>query len=203
MSPCQRFTKRTFDIVASLFGLVVLAIPFCFVALAVRLSSRGPVFFTQQRVGRHGTLFTCVKFRTMYMGSDKQGSVTAATDVRVTPIGRLLRKYKLDEFPQLWNVLIGKMSLVGPRPDVPGYADKLQGEARRILALRPGITGPATLHFRNEEGLLAAQADPRKYNDQVIWPRKVELNLRYIDQWGFWRDIGYILATVFPSIKQA
>jgi lipopolysaccharide/colanic/teichoic acid biosynthesis glycosyltransferase len=197
-SPYSRFAKRSFDIAASLAGLLLLTIPCALLALLVKLSSKGPVFYCQQRVGRHGKTFTCVKFRTMYVGAERAGSITSAGDRRITPVGRLLRRFKLDEFPQLWNVLIGRMSFVGPRPDVPGYADTLQGDARRILDLRPGITGPATLHFRNEEELLASVEDPRRYNDEVIWPKKVELNLRYLDEWGFWKDIGYIFATILP-----
>jgi lipopolysaccharide/colanic/teichoic acid biosynthesis glycosyltransferase len=138
----------------------------------------------------------------MTTGADAQGSITTSGDVRITPIGRFLRRFKLDEYPQLWNVLIGNMSFVGPRPDVPGYADRLSGDARRILQLRPGITGPATLYFRNEEELLSSVADPKKYNDEVIWPKKVEMNLQYLDTWGFWKDIGYIFVTVLPFTKR-
>jgi len=181
MRASQRFTKRAFDIAASLIGLIVFALPFVLVGVVVKLSSNGPVFFVQNRVGRHGKLFSCLKFRTMFVGSETYGTVTTARDTRITPIGRFLRRYKLDEFPQLWNVLTGKMSFVGPRPDVPGYADRLTGDAQRILELRPGITGPATVHFRGEEELLSTVADPRKYNDEVIWPTKVALNLAYID----------------------
>ena len=136
----------------------------------------------------------------MYAGSEQKGTITSATDERITPIGRFLRNYKLDEFPQLWNVLIGRMSFVGPRPDVPGYADRLQGEARKILELRPGITGPASLYFRDEEDILAKAENPQEYNDTILWPKKTELNLQYCREWSFWKDIGYILVTIFPSI---
>jgi lipopolysaccharide/colanic/teichoic acid biosynthesis glycosyltransferase len=200
MRASQRFTKRAFDIAASLIGLIVFALPFVLVGVVVKLSSNGPVFFVQNRVGRHGKLFSCLKFRTMFVGSETYGTVTTARDTRITPIGRFLRRYKLDEFPQLWNVLTGKMSFVGPRPDVPGYADRLTGDAQRILELRPGITGPATVHFRGEEELLSTVADPRKYNDEVIWPTKVALNLAYIDNWSFWADICCILKTFFPPL---
>jgi lipopolysaccharide/colanic/teichoic acid biosynthesis glycosyltransferase len=184
--------------VFSALGLVALCVPFLFIALIIKATSKGPVFFRQQRVGRRGKLFTIVKFRTMYAGSERGGSVTAARDGRITPLGGFLRACKLDEFPQLWNVLIGRMSFVGPRPDVPGYADRLQGTDRRILELRPGITGPASLYFRNEEKLLASQKDPQEYNDAVIWPKKVELNLAYLETWSFRRDMGYILITIVP-----
>jgi lipopolysaccharide/colanic/teichoic acid biosynthesis glycosyltransferase len=117
-------------------------------------------------------------------------------------VGKFLRRFKLDELPQLWNVFMGKMSFVGPRPDVPGYADKLEEEARKILELRPGITGPATLYFRNEEELLAKAENPKEFNDRVIWPKKVQLNLCYYYHWSFWRDIGYIIVTVFPALDR-
>ncbi len=160
------------------------------------------MFFRQKRVGRNGVLFYIIKFRTMRIGAEDGGSITAAGDSRITAMGRLLRRFKLDEFPQLWNVLIGRMSFVGPRPDVPGYADELHGSDRRILDMRPGITGPASLCFRNEEKILAAQADPRAYNDQVIWPKKVTINLAYMRNWSFWRDIGYILITIIPGLNK-
>ena len=194
--------KRLFDIIAALIGLLALILPFVVVGALVKLSSRGPVFFIQKRVGRKGRAFRTIKFRTMYLGADKEGSVTTSADARITPIGRLLRNYKLDEFPQLWNVLVGKMSFVGPRPDVPGYADKLEGEARQVLELRPGITGPATLYFRYEEDLLAQVSDPKQFNDTVIWPKKIRLNLEYLENWSFWKDVGYILITVVPSLNR-
>jgi lipopolysaccharide/colanic/teichoic acid biosynthesis glycosyltransferase len=138
----------------------------------------------------------------MYIGSEHKGTITSAIDNRITPIGHFLRKFKLDELPQLWNVLIGKMSLVGPRPDVAGYADKLMGENRKILELKPGITGPASLYFRNEEEVLAQVDNLKQYNDTVIWPKKVELNLDYYYHWSFWKDIGYILRTILPGLNR-
>jgi len=138
----------------------------------------------------------------MYIGADRFWSVTTGTDKRVTPVGRILRQYKIDEFPQLWNVFIGKMSFVGPRPDVPGYADMLTGDDRRILELRPGITGPASLCFRNEEELLAHADDPKQYNDTVLWPAKVAINIDYCNTWSFWKDIGYIMVTVLPVVDR-
>ncbi|HOO19987.1 MAG TPA: sugar transferase, partial [Kiritimatiellia bacterium] len=188
------------DFVASFSGLVLLSPVMLAVAAAVRLSSPGPVLYVQDRVGRQGRLFRCAKFRTMRVGADAGGSVTTATDSRITPVGRFLRRWKLDELPQLWNVLTGRMSFVGPRPDVPGYADRLHGEDRRILDLRPGITGPATLLFREEERLLALAKDPKAFNDQVIFPEKVRINREYLETASFWRDIGYILATVAPGL---
>ena len=196
------FIKRLFDITASSFGIIVLFIPFLIIALLIKISSKGPVFFKQIRIGKNGKQFYVIKFRTMYQVSEALGSITTYKDARITPIGKFLRKYKLDELPQLWNVLIGKMSFVGPRPDVPGYADKLEGEAKRILDFTPGITGPASLYFRNEEQILAAQENPQKYNDEVIWPKKIEINLNYINNWNFFKDIGYILITVFPFLDK-
>lgn len=135
------------------------------------------------------------KFRSMTVGHGGS-SVSVAGESRITPLGAKLRKYKLDELPELWNVLIGDMSFVGPRPDVPGYADRLQGEDRQVLLLKPGITGPASLKYRNEEELLAMQPDPQRYNDEVIFPDKVRINLGYLRTWSFWRDIRIIVCTV-------
>ena len=156
----------------------------------------GPAIFTQKRVGKDGKLFTMYKFRSM---SQNHGgsSVSVAGESRITPLGAKLRKYKIDELPELWNVLIGDMSFVGPRPDVPGYADNLKGEDREILKLRPGITGPASLKYRNEEELLAGQDNPQKYNDEVLFPDKVRINIEYLDNWSFWNDIKIIVYTVF------
>lgn len=192
--------KRSFDVLASFVGLVLLSPVMLAVAAAVRLSSPGPALFIQERVGRQGRLFRCAKFRTMRVGADAGGSVTTATDSRITPVGRFLRRWKLDELPQLWNVLTGRMSFVGPRPDVPGYADRLHGEDRRILDLRPGITGPATLLFRDEERLLALAKDPKAFNDDVVFPEKVRINREYLETASFRRDLGYILATVTPAL---
>jgi lipopolysaccharide/colanic/teichoic acid biosynthesis glycosyltransferase len=195
------FIKRIFDVVVSLIGLLLLWPVIIIIAIVVRLTSNGPAFFTQKRVGKDGKLFNCIKFRTMVTDSEKDGTITVATDARITSIGAILRKYKLDEFPQLWNVLIGKMSFVGPRPDVAGYADRLQGPDRRVLSLRPGITGPATLFFRNEEFLLTQVKNPVEFNDSVIWPLKVKINLEYLDTWVFWKDIAYILITLVPVLN--
>ena len=155
----------------------------------------GPVIFKQKRVGQHGRIFTMYKFRSMtvyHSGS----SVSVQGESRITPLGAVLRKYKLDELPELCNVLIGDMSFVGPRPDVPGYADKLIGDDRKILLLKPGITGPASLKYRNEEELLAEQEDPQKYNDEILFPDKVRINIEYLDNWSFWYDIKIIVYTV-------
>ena len=194
--------KRLFDFAAALAGLVVLSPLMVVLAVLVRATSPGPALFIQERVGRHGRLFRCAKFRTMCAGAQAQGTVTTATDARVTALGRFLRRWKLDELPQLWNVLAGRMSFVGPRPDVPGYADRLQGDDRRILDLRPGITGPATLLFREEERLLALARDPKAFNDAVVYPEKIRLNRDYLESGSFGRDVGYVFATVWPGLTR-
>ena len=189
--------KIIFDRVVSLFGLLFALPILLVVAIIIRIKMPdGPVFFCQKRVGQYGKLFTMVKFRTMSVGHNGS-SVSVAGESRITPLGAFLRKYKLDELPELWNVLKGDMSFVGPRPDVPGYADKLEGEDRKILLLKPGITGPATLKYRNEEELLALQPDPQKYNDEVIFPDKVRINLEYLRNHSLAGDIAIILKTVF------
>lgn len=194
--------KRLFDFAAALAGLVVLSPLMLVLAVLVRATSPGPALFIQERVGRQGRIFRCAKFRTMGAGAQAQGTVTTAADARVTPLGRWLRRWKLDELPQLWNVLAGRMSFVGPRPDVPGYADRLQGDDRRILELRPGITGPATLLFRDEERLLALAKNPQTFNDAVVYPEKVRLNREYLEAGNFWRDLGYVFATVWPGLTR-
>ena len=197
MNSFNRIIKYFFDRITALVGLVVLALPLLVIAILVKRSVKGEsVIFRQTRVGKDGRLFDIHKFRTMT--NDKEVSTIAYPNrSRVTPIGAKLRRHKLDELPELWDVLLGKMSFVGPRPDVPGYADQLQGDDRRILQLRPGITGPASIKYRDEEELLAQQADPKTYNDNVIWPDKVKINLDYLDHWSFFGDIKLIFKTVF------
>ena len=190
------FLKWCFDRVAALVGLVVLFLPLLFIAVLIKLDSKGPVFFLQHRIGKNGKPFRICKFRTMEDQSEGD-TVTTANDPRITHIGHWLRRSKVDCLTELVNVLIGQMSLVGPRPDVSGYADRLEGDDRRILQLRPGITGPASIKYRNEEELLAQQADPKAYNDTVIWPDKVKTNLEYLDNWSFFGDIKLIFKTVF------
>lgn len=188
--------KSIFDRTASFFGLVFLFPVLIVVGILIRIKMpSGPIIFKQRRVGQHGQLFTMYKFRSMTVGHSGS-SVSVKGESRITPLGAKLRKYKLDELPELWNVLIGDMSLVGPRPDVPGYADKLEGENRRMLLLKPGITGPASLKYRNEEEILAEQENPQKYNDAVLFPDKVQINIEYLDNWSFWNDIKIIIYTV-------
>ena len=190
------FLKVAFDRLAALVGLLVLFPVLLVIAILIKVKMPGgPVLFTQKRVGKGGKLFTMYKFRSMTMGHGGS-SVSVAGETRITPLGANLRKYKLDELPELWNVLIGDMSFVGPRPDVPGYADKLESEDRKILQLKPGITGPASLKYRNEEELLAAVKNPKRYNDEVIFPDKVRINLNYLSHWTFWLDIKIIFCTI-------
>lgn len=187
--------KWVFDRIMALLGLLFLWPVLLVVAILIKCQMPGPVLFVQQRVGKDGKLFNCHKFRSMTVGHHGS-SVSVAGEARITPLGAKLRKYKLDELPELWDVLIGNMSFVGPRPDVPGYADKLQGEDCIILTLRPGITGPATLKYRNEEELLAAVEDPVKYNDEIIYPDKVRINRYYASHYSFADDMKMIFCTV-------
>ena len=209
--------KYIFDRFVALIGLLFLWPVLLIVAILVKVKMPGgPVFFVQKRVGKGGKLFDCHKFRTMTV-KHNGSTVSVAGDSRITPLGATLRHYKLDELPGLWDVLIGNMSFVGPRPDVPGYADKLVGDDRDVLKLRPGITGPATLKYRLEDEMLAdvrrlmseggclpqEQIDIKSdqelavwYNDHVIYPDKVRLNCYYYRHYSFIKDIQMILCTV-------
>ena len=188
--------KYIFDRIVSFIGLLCLWPVLIVVAILIKIKMPGgPALFTQKRVGRHGKLFTMHKFRSMTV-SHSGSSVSVAGEARITPLGAILRRYKLDELPELWDVLIGNMSFVGPRPDVPGYADQLKGDDRRVLELRPGITGPASLKYRDEEELLAKVDNPIEYNDTVIYPDKVRINLYYLDHYSFAKDFQMILCTV-------
>lgn len=215
------FLKFIFDRIVALLGLTVLWPLLLIVAVLIKLKMPGPIIFTQKRVGRGGKVFNCHKFRTMKVNHGGT-TVSVAGESRITPLGSKLRRYKLDELPGLWDVLVGKMSFVGPRPDVPGYADKLQGDDRDVLNLRPGITGPASLKYRDEEELIAvfvqdvknANSETRKkypainfvtmsdsdialwYNDNVIYPDKVRINCYYYRNYSFIKDIQMIFATV-------
>ena len=202
--------KWIFDRLMSLIGLLVLWPLLLIVAIMVKVKMPGgPAFFVQKRVGKGGRLFNCHKFRTMTV-KHNGSTVSVAGDSRITPLGAKLRHYKLDELPGLWDVLIGNMSFVGPRPDVPGYADQLKGDDRDVLKLRPGITGPATLKYRLEDEMIAdyvakkqAEGDNRdaqeiavEYNDTVIYPDKVRLNYYYYHHYSFMKDIQMMCCTV-------
>lgn len=188
--------KFIFDRLMAFIGLLVLWPVLLIVAMLIKVKMPGgPIIFKQKRVGRNGKMFTMYKFRSMTVGHGGS-SVSVAGESRITPLGHVLRKYKLDELPELWNVLIGDMSFVGPRPDVPGYADQLKGQDRDVLKLRPGITGPASLKYRDEEEMLAKVEDPQKYNDEVIFPDKVRINIYYLHHYSFIKDIEMIFCTV-------
>jgi lipopolysaccharide/colanic/teichoic acid biosynthesis glycosyltransferase len=191
--------KRTFDFVASFIGLLLLFPLLLLLSVLIKLDSKGPVLFRQERVGRYGKLFTLVKFRSMTVKQESDSTVSVRGDVRITKTGAFLRRFKLDELPELWNVLKGEMSLVGPRPDVPGFADHLEGEDRQVLNLRPGITGPASLKYANEEEILAKVDDPEHYNREVIFPDKVRINLDYYQGQNIWLDLKIIFATIFRT----
>jgi lipopolysaccharide/colanic/teichoic acid biosynthesis glycosyltransferase len=190
------FVKRVFDVFAAGAGLLAFGWLILIGAAVSALAHGGSGFFVQRRVGRHGRTFPLVKLMTMRRVSGPVTSVTTRGDPRITATGRVLRRTKIDELPQLLNVLAGHMSMVGPRPDVPGFADQLQGPARIVLSVRPGITGPATLAYRDEEVLLAAQNDPERYNREVVYPDKVRINREYIEAYRFWRDLAYLWRTV-------
>jgi len=191
--------KRVFDIIFSFVGLVFFFPLILLIAYLIKLNSNGPVFFIQPRIGRCGRVFKMIKFRSMQIIQSSDSTISVKGDLRITKFGAFLRKYKIDELPELWNVLKGDMSIVGPRPDVSGYADKLEGEDVLILELRPGITGPASLKYANEEEILALQEDPVKYNDDVIYADKVKLNLDYCHNNNLWIDIKIIFATIFRT----
>lgn len=196
LSPVQSFLKRSFDFLVAFAGLIAVWWLILIAYIAATLDTRSSGFFIQTRVGKDGRVFRVVKIKTMRPDNKTTTTVTQFGDPRITALGAFFRKTKIDELPQLWNVLLGQMSFVGPRPDVPGYADRLEGEDRAVLSLRPGITGPATLKYRDEEKILAAQDDPERYNREVIYPDKVKINLQYIRDWSFSGDLRYILSTV-------
>ena len=187
--------KRFFDFTSAFFGLIILFPIILLLAILIKIKMPGPVFFSQKRVGQHGKLFTMIKLRTMTVNHGGS-SISVKGESRITPLGAVMRKYKLDELPGLWNVLKGDMSFVGPRPDVPGYADQLEGEDRKILLLKPGITGPASMKYSNEEEILADQDDPVKYNNEVIYPDKVRINLEYLKNQSFILDLKIIIYTI-------
>lgn len=193
----QRVIKRVFDVVVSLFGILILWPVILVGWIASAISTRANGFFVQKRVGKNGEMFSLLKLRSMRQVAGVTTSVTSDKDVRITATGRVLRKLKIDELPQLFNVLAGQMSLVGPRPDVSGFADKLEGDDRQVLAVRPGITGPASIAFRNEEETLAGVENPEVYNREVIWPEKVRINRAYIRDYSFGHDLKYIWRTIF------
>jgi lipopolysaccharide/colanic/teichoic acid biosynthesis glycosyltransferase len=194
MSIQGKFIKRSFDVILSLIGLF-LSWPIILIAwIVATIETKSNGMFSQIRIGENGKPFKIYKIKTMY--SSKGTTITTVNDNRITKYGKIFRKYKIDELPQLWNVLIGDMSFVGPRPDVSGYADKLEGKDRIVLSIKPGITGPASLKYKNEEEILAKVDNPIEYNDKVIWPDKVKINKEYIKNWSLKKDLEYIKKTI-------
>lgn len=195
--------KRLFDIVASGCGLLILSPIFIILAIWIKLDSKGPVFYRQVRVGFHNKDFRIFKFRSMRVGADKGSLVTiGGHDPRVTRSGYFIRKYKLDEFPQLINVFIGEMSLVGPRPEVRHYVDNWTTEQMHVLDVRPGITDPASIKFRNENELMEKAEDPENYYINVIMQEKIKLYLDYVQIANFWYDIKLIFKTFMVIVKE-
>ncbi|MDB6027487.1 MAG: sugar transferase [Verrucomicrobiales bacterium] len=200
MIPTKEILKRIYDLTFSLIGLILLGPCLMFLALAIRLSDGGPAFFRQRRIGLKGKPFKILKFRTMIVDAEKQGlSITRDGDSRVTNIGRFLRKTKLDELPQLWNVFKGEMSLVGPRPEVPRYVECYTPEQSEVLQLKPGITDLATLAFRNEEDLLSRASNVEAFYVSYCLPEKISLNLEYAKRANLWEDTKIILQTLCPK----
>lgn len=188
--------KRAFDLILSITGLFFTGWLIIVSAVIARFDTKLSGFFRQERVGQKGKIFKIFKLRSMKHVAGVTTTVSTDNDPRITSIGRFWRKSKIDELPQLINVLIGNMSFVGPRPDVSGFADILEGEDRVILSIKPGITGPASIKYKNEEEILSNEDNPEKYNREVIWPDKISINKEYIKKWSFLKDIKYLLYTV-------
>ncbi len=197
LPPGRAAAKRGFDILLSAAGLALTSPVILAAWLVATIDTGANGFFTQTRIGRYGEPFKVIKIRTMRRGAEAGTTVTTADDARVTPAGRLFRRTKIDELPQLFNILFGSMSFVGPRPDTPGFADLLQGGDRVVLAVRPGMTGPATLRYRREEQILAAEPNPERYNREVIFPDKTRLNRRYVECYRFAEDLRLLALTLF------
>jgi lipopolysaccharide/colanic/teichoic acid biosynthesis glycosyltransferase len=196
MSWVDFFGKRLFDIIASAFGLIIFFPVIVIAWLVASIETKSNGLFIQKRIGKHGLEFNVFKIKTMKSVLGTHTTITASNDVRITTSGAFFRNTKIDELPQLLNVFLGQMSFVGPRPDVPGYADKLEGDDRIILKLAPGITGPASLKYKDEEDILMNEKNPRQYNDEVIWPDKVKINILYINEYRFFKDLYYIWKTI-------
>ena len=189
--------KTFFDFICSFLGILTLWWVILIAWLIATIETRSNGFFIQKRIGKNGKLFSLIKIKTMSPNFGDTSSITTSNDERITKSGKFFRKTKIDELPQLFNVLIGEMSFVGPRPDVPGYADKLKGKDRLILKLKPGITGPASIKYANEEYLLSTVTDKKKYNDEIIFPDKVRINLDYFHNNTILGDVRIIIKTIF------
>ena len=198
MSEFNKFIKRLFDIVVSFIGLIIILIPLIIVAILIKVDSKGPVLFLQKRVGRYGKPFYIYKFRTMVTDAEKLGSqITVGKDSRITKIGAFLRAYKIDELPQLLNVLKGDMSFVGPRPEVPKYVALYSEQEKKVLDIRPGITDLASIRYRDENDILGKVENPEEYYVNVIMKDKLNLNLEYIKKSNIIFDIKLIIKTIF------
>lgn len=196
------FLKRCFDITASSLGLLFLLLPFLVIAVIIKITSKGPVFFRQVRVGKYGKEFRIFKFRTMVVDAEKKGmQITVGADSRITGIGKFLRKTKVDELPQLINVLIGQMSFVGPRPEVPRYVAMYNDYQKNILKIKPGITELASIVYRDENDVLAQSENPEETYINEIMPKKIELNIEYMQKMGFWYDIKLIFMTFAAILR--
>ncbi|MCK4662703.1 MAG: sugar transferase [Bacteroidales bacterium] len=193
--PGSRFIKESFDYILAVTLFIVLLPVLLLLAVIILINMGWPFLYTQQRIGKNGKIFRIYKFRTMNK-IKPEVSVSASEFERISKLGHFLRKNKIDELPELMNIIRGDMSFVGTRPDVPGYADKLKGDDRIILCLKPGLTGAASLKYVNEEELLSKVEDPIKYNDEVIFPNKVKINKAYMKNWSFWLDIKIIIYTL-------
>ena len=194
LSPYQKFIKRLFDLVLALTLLPILLPAIVFLIIIATIDTHQTGFFIQKRIGYQGKPFLFYKIRTL---KGKKHDDIIAIYNQATPFGKFLRNTKLDELPQLLNVLIGTMSFVGPRPDIPGYADKLTGKDRIILTVKPGITGPATIKYKNEDKILLQQTNPKQYNDEVIWKDKIKINKEYVKNWSLQKDIRYLWSSIF------
>lgn len=193
---------RFFDLFFAIVGLILLSPLFFILALCIKVSSKGPVFFKQDRVGKNGQIFKLYKFRSMYVNAEAKGQLTVGgNDSRINPVGLLLRKYKLDELPQFINVLTGDMSFVGPRPEVKKYVDLYTSEQLKVLNVLPGITDYASLEYRNENELLLQAKNPEKFYIDEIMPRKIELNYKFIDNRNFKNYFSILFLTIWTSIK--
>lgn len=196
-------SKTVLDLLVSMLGLIFLAPFFIIIGILIKIDSPGDIFYKQERVGQNGKLFKLLKFRTMDIGADKATSITVGErDPRITKIGFYLRKYKLDELPQLINVLVRDMSLVGPRPELKKFVDLYEGVQRQVITVRPGITDYASIKFRNENELLAGKEDPIQFYIKEIMPLKLKMNLDYINDQSFWLDVKIIFKTVFSVLKK-
>ena len=197
LSTNQKIVKRTFDVILAITLFFFLWWLIILLSIISFIDTKKSGIIVQKRIGLNALPFKIYKIRTMKsLNNENDTTITIRGDKRITKTGRFIRRFKLDELPQIINVIVGNMSFVGPRPDVEGYANKLEGENRIILTIKPGITGPASIHFKNEEEILENQQDPKNYNDTIIWPKKVEINKAYIENYTLLNDIKYIFKTV-------